>query len=77
MEFHNSVSVRYDDNSRFGAKTTWHVAPVFAFKDSGTRLHATYGTGFKAPSLEQLFRELSGFLLFRQSQPQAGDQHRL
>jgi len=64
VDFHNSISVRYDDNSRFGSKTTWHVAPVLAFKDTGTRLHATYGTGFKAPSLEQLFLSFPAFFFF-------------
>lgn len=64
LDFHNSVSVRYDDNSRFGAKTTWHVAPVLAIPETGTRLHATYGTGFKAPSLEQLFESFPAFFFF-------------
>ena len=26
--FFNSVSVRYDDNSRFGDKVTWRIAPA-------------------------------------------------
>jgi vitamin B12 transporter len=64
IDFHDSASLRYDDNSRFGAKTTWHIAPVLAFKDAGTRLHATYGTGFKAPSLEQLFESFPAFFFF-------------
>ena len=64
VDFHNSISVRYDDNSRFGAKTTWHVAPVLALKETGTRLHASYGTGFKAPSLEQLFLSFPAFFFF-------------
>ena len=64
MDFHNSVSVRYDDNSRFGAKTTWHIAPVLALKQTATRLHASYGTGFKAPSLEQLFQSFPAFFFF-------------
>ncbi|HXS06536.1 MAG TPA: TonB-dependent receptor [Rhizomicrobium sp.] len=64
VDFHNSVSVRYDDNSRFGSKTTWHVAPVLALKETGTRLHASYGTGFKAPSLEQLFLSFPAFFFF-------------
>ena len=64
VDFHNSISVRYDDNSRFGAKTTWHVAPVLAVQETGTRLHASYGTGFKAPSLEQLFESFPAFFFF-------------
>ena len=64
LEFHNSVSVRYDDNSRFGAKATWHIAPLLTLKETGTRLHASYGTGFKAPSLEQLFESFPAFFFF-------------
>ena len=52
-DFDNSVSVRYDDNSRFGNKVTWRLAPVY--KVGGTRLKASIGSGFKAPSLEDLF----------------------
>jgi vitamin B12 transporter len=63
-DFHNSVSVRYDDNSRFGARTTWHVAPVLAIAATATRLHASYGTGFKAPSLDQLFESFPAFFFF-------------
>ena len=54
-DFHNSVSVRYDDNSRFGDKVTYRVAPSYTIAATGTRLKASYGNGFKAPSLEDLF----------------------
>ncbi len=64
VDFHNSVSVRYDDNSRFGNKATWHIAPVLAIAATDTRLHASYGTGFKAPSLDQLFESFPAFFFF-------------
>jgi vitamin B12 transporter len=64
VDFHNSVSVRYDDNSRFGARTTWHVAPLLSLAATDTRLHASYGTGFKAPSLDQLFESFPTFFFF-------------
>ncbi|MGZ5920198.1 MAG: TonB-dependent receptor plug domain-containing protein [Rhizomicrobium sp.] len=63
-DFHNSISVRYDDNSRFGNKATWHVAPVLAVTATATRLHASYGTGFKTPSLDQLFESFPAFFFF-------------
>jgi len=53
--FYNSASIRLDDNSRYGSKVTWHLAPVWSIAATGTRLKATFGTGFKAPSLQQLF----------------------
>jgi len=49
----NSASLRYDDNSRYGDKLTWHVAPSWTLGQ--TRLKASAGSGFKAPSLQQLF----------------------
>ena len=52
---YNSASIRYDDNSRFGNKVTYHIAPTWTVADTGTRLKASFGTGFKAPSLQQLF----------------------
>ena len=48
-------NIRYDDNDSFGAHTTWRVAPVFIVPGTETKLKATYGTGFNAPTLVQLF----------------------
>jgi vitamin B12 transporter len=48
-------NIRYDDNDSFGAHTTWRVAPAFIVPGTETKLKATYGTGFKAPTLVQLF----------------------
>ena len=46
--------VRNDDHSRFGSETTYRLtAAVFA--GAATRLHGSYGTGFRAPSLNELF----------------------
>lgn len=64
VDFHNSISVRHDSNSRFGDRTTWHVAPLLAIRETDTRLHASYGTGFKAPSLVQLFEDFPAFFFF-------------
>ncbi len=54
-DFNNSASIRYDDNSMFGSKFTWALAPQYRIEDTGTRVKASVGTGFKAPSLEDLF----------------------
>ena len=53
--FYNSAAIRLDDNSRYGSKVTFHLAPVWSLPATGTKLKATFGTGFKAPSLQQLF----------------------
>jgi vitamin B12 transporter len=54
----NSASIRYDDNSRFGDRTTWRVAPAWVIGD--TKLKASVGTGFKAPALQQLYGTFGG-----------------
>lgn len=64
VDFDNSVSVRHDSNSRYGDHTTWRVAPLVRLTATGTRLHASYGTGFKAPSLQQLFLSFPAFDFF-------------
>ncbi len=46
---------RYDDNSRFGDRFTWRGAAVLRFAETGTRVKASGGTGFKAPTLNDLF----------------------
>lgn len=51
----NAVSIRHDDHGTFGGETTWRVAPSYLIPETGTKLKATYGTGFKAPTLSQLF----------------------
>jgi vitamin B12 transporter len=59
--FFDTVSVRYDDNDRFGSKVTYRFAPVYLISDSGTKLKASIGTGFKAPTLSQLFQSFPPF----------------
>jgi vitamin B12 transporter len=50
-----TAGVRYDENNRFGGHVTWRVNQIFAITETGTRIKGSYGTGFKAPSLFQLF----------------------
>jgi vitamin B12 transporter len=59
-----AVSVRYDDDDRFGGKTTWRIAPTWLIAATGTQLKASYGTGFKAPTLTQLFVSFPEFNFF-------------
>jgi vitamin B12 transporter len=59
-----AASGRYDDNERFGGKATWRIAPAYLIPKTGTKLKASHGTGFKAPSLTQLFVSFSAFNFF-------------
>ena len=56
--FFNAVNIRYDDNDRFGGELTYRLAPIYMIKETGTKLKASVGSGFKAPTLEELFENL-------------------
>ncbi len=60
----DTLSVRYDENDRFGGKVTYRFAPAYLIKETGTKLKASVGTGFKAPTLNQLFQSLPEFHFF-------------
>jgi len=60
----NTTSVRYDDNDRFGGKTTFRIAPAVLIPETGTKFKASVGTGFKAPSLDELFDSYPQFNFF-------------
>ena len=50
-----TLGVRIDDHSRFGTETTYRIAPAYLIRETGTKMKGTFGTGFKAPTLYQLF----------------------
>jgi len=62
--FFNTASVRYDDNDRFGGKATFRVAPAYLIEQGGTKFKASLGSGFKAPTLDQLFQSFPSFDFF-------------
>ena len=47
--------VRYDDHSTFGGHTTGQVSAAYDLFEGNTILRASYGSGFKAPTLYQLY----------------------
>ncbi len=58
--FFGTIGVRLDNNSQFGNAFTYRIAPAYMFWETGTKLKATFGTGFKAPSLFYLYDPLYG-----------------
>jgi vitamin B12 transporter len=58
--FFVASNIRHDDNEAFGGHNTWRIAPAFLVLETQTKLKASYGTGFHAPSLNQLFDPFSG-----------------
>ena len=58
---YGAASLRYDHNARFGGMPTWHVAPTYTVAATGTQLKVSAGSGFKAPTLNQLFVSYPSF----------------
>jgi len=54
-KFFATLGGRLDWHSRAGNAITFRLAPSYWFDQTSTRVKATLGTGFKAPSLYQLF----------------------
>ncbi|GAJ30153.1 TonB-dependent receptor plug domain-containing protein [Acidomonas methanolica] len=52
---YGAANIRFDSNSRYGQYVTWRVAPAIHIPQTGTVLKASGGSGFRGPSLEQLF----------------------
>lgn len=57
-------NVRQDDNDRFGTHPTFRLAPAVIVPFTETKFKASYGTGFKAPTLNQLFVSFPAFFFF-------------
>lgn len=53
--FFGTAGIRYDHHNQFGSTITYRIAPAYFFQSTGTKLKATLGTGFKAPSLFYLY----------------------
>jgi iron complex outermembrane receptor protein len=47
-------AVRYEDFSDFGDNTSWKINGRYSLGDKGA-IRASYGTGFRAPSLHQIY----------------------
>lgn len=53
--FFLAANIRHDHDDSYGGHTTWRIAPAYIVPETGTKLKASYGTGFKAPTLAELF----------------------
>jgi vitamin B12 transporter len=56
QDLFNSIALRYDSNDHFGDKLTFREAPAYVIEATGTKLKASVGTGFKAPTLSELYQ---------------------
>jgi vitamin B12 transporter len=53
--FFGTAGLRYDRHSRTGDAVTYRLAPAYIIASSQTKIRASLGTGFKSPSLYQLY----------------------
>jgi vitamin B12 transporter len=60
-DFFNTLSIRYDANDRFGREVTYRLAPAYLIEATGTKLKASVGSGFKAPTLSEMFQNFPDF----------------
>jgi vitamin B12 transporter len=50
-----NAGLRLDHHNKFGEELTYKVGAAWLFRSVGTKLYANYGTGFKAPTINDLF----------------------
>ncbi|MCJ7580883.1 MAG: TonB-dependent receptor [Candidatus Aminicenantes bacterium] len=54
-QFYATLGGRLDIHSQFGSSLTFRLAPAYLIQSTGTKIKGTIGTGFKSPSLYQLY----------------------
>jgi len=59
-----AASARYDSDDRYGDHATWRIAPAYTIEATGTLLKGSVGTGFKSPTLSELFVSFPDFDFF-------------
>ena len=50
-----TAGIRQDEYNVFGSATTYRATAGYLVKETGTKLRGSYGTGFRAPTINQLF----------------------
>ncbi|NGZ98609.1 MAG: Vitamin B12 transporter BtuB [Nitrospira sp. WS110] len=50
-----TAGIRQDEYNVFGSATTYRVTGGYLHKETGTKLRGSYSTGFRAPTINQLF----------------------
>jgi len=53
--FSFTLGMRHDDHQTFGGEDTYKGALAYLYEETGTKIRTSYGTGFRAPSLYQLY----------------------
>jgi vitamin B12 transporter len=53
--FSFTLGARHDNHQAFGGEDTYKGALAYLYEETGTKIRGSYGTGFHAPSLYQLY----------------------
>jgi vitamin B12 transporter len=61
--YSGTLGVRIDDNEDFGSKTTYGLSGAYRHPETGTKVWASLGTGFKAPAMIELFGGVPGLFV--------------
>ncbi len=61
--FSLTAGLRHDDHQTFGSETTFAASGAYSPNDGATLLRASYGEGFKAPTLFQLYSDFGNLAL--------------
>lgn len=54
-QFNAAIGFRLDEHEQFGTQATYRLAGSYEFQNTNTLLRGSVGSGFKAPSLNELF----------------------
>ncbi|MBF87252.1 MAG: hypothetical protein CMJ14_04540 [Pelagibacterales bacterium] len=52
---HIDSSLRANKHDTFGSSATYRIAASYILFDTGLRIHSSYGTGYRAPTLDELY----------------------
>jgi vitamin B12 transporter len=68
-----TAGVRQDEYNVFGSATTYRFTGGYLHKETGTKIRASYATGFRAPTINELFFPGFGNPNLRAEKSQGGD----
>ena len=59
-----TAGTRFENHDAFGDAVTWRLGASYLVSQTNTKLRASVGTAFKAPSLDQLYVDFAAFGFF-------------
>lgn len=47
--------MRFNDHQKFDSKVVWETSAAYIFKQTGTKIHTAFATGYRTPSLYEIY----------------------